>query len=167
MYSWKDQVSEIRPAEQSEKAEELPGEFMEWNTVEWAIKTETDTKTEWKGVGKFGWFMSKTQIATSPPREGKSAGTLACDGGENLANHSSSEIFYSILFVTEDQLVSTSSTLIFQRISPTVAQRTETTVDERFQMNCAWSLFPTPSLPGQLESTHSDLFFSSWTRGLR
>ena len=34
---------------------------MEWNTVEKAVKTETDRRTEWKGVGKLGWFMSKTQ----------------------------------------------------------------------------------------------------------
>ena len=32
---------------------------MEWNTVERAIKTETDTRTEYKRVGKLGWFMSK------------------------------------------------------------------------------------------------------------
>ena len=29
---------------------------MEWTTVERAIKTETDTRTELKGVGKLGWF---------------------------------------------------------------------------------------------------------------
>ena len=28
-----------------------------------------------KGVGKLGWFMSETKTATSPPREGQSAGT--------------------------------------------------------------------------------------------
>ena len=37
--------AEIRPEEQSEKAE-LSGEFMEWNTVERAIKTEMVTRTE-------------------------------------------------------------------------------------------------------------------------
>ena len=31
---------------------------MEGNTVERAIKAETDTKTKQKGVDKFGWFMS-------------------------------------------------------------------------------------------------------------
>ena len=31
---------------------------MEWNTVERAIKTEIDSRTEWKGMGKLGWFMS-------------------------------------------------------------------------------------------------------------
>ena len=31
---------------------------MEWNTLERAIKTEVDTGTEEKGVGKLGWFMS-------------------------------------------------------------------------------------------------------------
>ena len=34
---------------------------MEWNTVERSIKTEIDTRTEFKkkkkkGVGKLGWF---------------------------------------------------------------------------------------------------------------
>ena len=40
-----------------------------------AIKTEIDTRTESKGVGNLGWFMSKTLTATSPPREGEPAGT--------------------------------------------------------------------------------------------
>ena len=48
---------------------------MEWNTVERAIKTETDTRIEYKGVGKLGWFVSKTSTSTSPPREGEPAGT--------------------------------------------------------------------------------------------
>ena len=48
---------------------------MEWNTVEGAMKTKTDTRTEWKRVGKLGWFMSKTWTATSPPREGEPVGT--------------------------------------------------------------------------------------------
>ena len=48
---------------------------MEWNTVERAIKTETDTRTEGKGVGKFGWFLCRTETVTSPPREGEPAGT--------------------------------------------------------------------------------------------
>ena len=42
---------------------ELSGEFMESNTVERAIKREIDTRTRYKkkkGVGKLGWFMSKT-----------------------------------------------------------------------------------------------------------
>ena len=37
--------AELRPEEQSEKAE-LSGEFTELNTVKWAIKTETDTRVE-------------------------------------------------------------------------------------------------------------------------
>ena len=46
------------------------------NTVEKAIKTETDTRTEQtKGGGKFGWFISGTSTVTSPPREGEPAGT--------------------------------------------------------------------------------------------
>ena len=28
-------------------------------------------------MGKLGWFMSRTQTLTSPPREGEPAGTLA------------------------------------------------------------------------------------------
>ena len=39
------------------KSGELSGEFMEWNTVERATKTEIDTRTEWKEMGKLGWFM--------------------------------------------------------------------------------------------------------------
>ena len=31
---------------------------MEMNTVERATKTEMDTGTEQKGVGKLGWFMN-------------------------------------------------------------------------------------------------------------
>ena len=46
---------------------------MELNTVERAIRTETDSRIK-KGVGKLGWFMSKTYTATSPPREGEPAG---------------------------------------------------------------------------------------------
>ena len=33
---------------------------MELNTAERATKAETDTRTEYKGVGKLGWFMSQT-----------------------------------------------------------------------------------------------------------
>ena len=33
---------------------------MELNTAKRAIKTEIDTRTEYKGMGKFGWFTSKT-----------------------------------------------------------------------------------------------------------
>ena len=39
---------------------------MEWNTVERALKTEIDTKTENKEVGKLGWFMSKTYKPQRP-----------------------------------------------------------------------------------------------------
>ena len=39
------------------------------------MKTEIDTRTEYKGVGKLGWFISKTLRATSLSREGESAGT--------------------------------------------------------------------------------------------
>ena len=39
-------MAEVRSGEQSEKNGELSGEFMEWNTVERATKTETGTRTE-------------------------------------------------------------------------------------------------------------------------
>ena len=39
------------------------------------MKTTIDTRTEQKGVGKLGRFMSKTETATSPPREGEPVGT--------------------------------------------------------------------------------------------
>ena len=35
----------------------LSGEFMKWNAI--GIKTETDIRTEQKGEGNAGWFMSK------------------------------------------------------------------------------------------------------------
>ena len=38
--------AEIGPEEQSKKSRELSGEFMEGNTVEWAINTEIDTRAE-------------------------------------------------------------------------------------------------------------------------
>ena len=51
--------AEIRPEEQSKKAarhreshREIYGKKYSWR----AIKTETDTRTEHKGVGKLGWF---------------------------------------------------------------------------------------------------------------
>ena len=33
-------------------------------------------KNREKGVGMLGWFMSKTQTLTSPPREGEPTGTV-------------------------------------------------------------------------------------------
>ena len=48
---------------------------MDGNAVERAIKTDTDTRIESKGVGKLVWFVSLTQTVTSPPREGEPAGT--------------------------------------------------------------------------------------------
>ena len=41
--------------------EEIPGSKRSMNRI--------------KGVGKLGWFMSRTQTLTSPPREGEPAGT--------------------------------------------------------------------------------------------
>ena len=50
--------AEIRPEEQSQKT----GSCREnsWNEIQlkWAIKTEIDTGTGEKGVGKLGWFVS-------------------------------------------------------------------------------------------------------------
>ena len=40
------------------KSGEMSGEFMEWNKVERAIKTVTDTRTEQEEVGKLGWSVS-------------------------------------------------------------------------------------------------------------
>ena len=79
IYSWKDQQGRNATARTEWESGELSGEFMEWNTVERATKTEKDTRTEYQGVGKLGWFMSKTETATSPPREGDSAGTRQSD----------------------------------------------------------------------------------------
>ena len=42
------------------KQRELSGEFIDRNRVERAIKTETDTRTELKGVGKLVCFVSLT-----------------------------------------------------------------------------------------------------------
>ena len=44
---------------------------MECNTVERVIKTETTQEENKKGVGKLGWFMSKTSTATSTPHVGE------------------------------------------------------------------------------------------------
>ena len=41
--------------------EEIPGSKRSMNRI--------------KGVGKLGWFISRTQTLTSPPREGEPAGT--------------------------------------------------------------------------------------------
>ena len=38
-------------------------------------KDRNRRKNRTKGVGKLGWFMSKTKTAASPPREGEPAGT--------------------------------------------------------------------------------------------
>ena len=45
------------------------------NTVKRAIKTEIETRTDQKGVGKLGWSVKKTETTTSPPHEGEPAGT--------------------------------------------------------------------------------------------
>ena len=61
-------------------------EFMEQNTVENAIRTETDTRTEYKGVGKLGWLVSKTQTATSPRREAEPVGTCIHSNLHEMTN---------------------------------------------------------------------------------
>ena len=50
--------AEIRPEELSEKTESCRENSCDEITVERVIKTETDTRTELKGAGKLGWFMS-------------------------------------------------------------------------------------------------------------
>ena len=45
IYSWKDQKDRGETGTELENRE-LSGEFMEWNAVERAIKTELDTRTE-------------------------------------------------------------------------------------------------------------------------
>ena len=49
----------MRPEEQSEKAESCPENL--WNKIQLKgpLKTETDTRTELKGMGKLGWLMLK------------------------------------------------------------------------------------------------------------
>ena len=46
-------------------------------------------KTEWKEVGKFGWFMSKTYTATPPSREDEPVGTKTISGCDldNMTYH--------------------------------------------------------------------------------
>ena len=56
IHSWKDQWGRYKTERTEWERGELSGEFMEWNTVERTIKTEIGTRTEWKGVGKLGWF---------------------------------------------------------------------------------------------------------------
>ena len=60
---------------------------MQWNTVERAIKTETNTKTEEKGLGKLGWLT-----LTSLPREGDPAGTCMKKAKENWTGEQCREI---------------------------------------------------------------------------
>ena len=45
-YSWKDQKGSGKIGRTEWENRELSGEFMEWNTVEMATKTEIDTRTE-------------------------------------------------------------------------------------------------------------------------
>ena len=70
---------------------------MEWNTVEKAIKTETGTRTEQKGVGKLRWFMSKTLTATSPPREGEPVG----GGGRGKWHWICLRVLYTLHFIID------------------------------------------------------------------
>ena len=46
-------------------------------------------KTEWKEVGKLGWFMSKTYTATPPSREDEPVGTKTISGCDldNMTYH--------------------------------------------------------------------------------
>ena len=60
LYSWKDQQGRDKTGRTESENGEFSEEFMEQNTLEKAKKTETDTRKEWKGAGKLGWFMSNT-----------------------------------------------------------------------------------------------------------
>ena len=68
--------AEVRSEEQSEKTDSCRENLWNDKTDEKAIKTETERRTERKGVCKLGWFMCKTKTVTSPPREGELAGTF-------------------------------------------------------------------------------------------
>ena len=46
IYSWKDYESRDKTGRTEWENEELSEEFMQWNTVERAIKTKVDTRTE-------------------------------------------------------------------------------------------------------------------------
>ena len=61
IYSWKDHQGRINTGRTEWESRELSEEFMEWNTVERARKTEIDTRTEEKGAGKLGWFMFRNK----------------------------------------------------------------------------------------------------------
>ena len=76
-HSGKDQEGRGKSGRTESENGELSGQFMELNTVERPIKTEIDTRTEFKkkGVGKLGWFMFDMN-ATSPPGEGEPAVTV-------------------------------------------------------------------------------------------
>ena len=68
---------------------------MEWNTVERAIKTETDIRTEQKGVGKLSWFM--TDINSKMPK------------GDPKARHSFVNTSLAVLDYSRDRFTRTGS----------------------------------------------------------
>ena len=53
MYSWKEQCGRNKIGRTEWESGELSGEFMEWNTVERAMNTETDTRTERSGQARL------------------------------------------------------------------------------------------------------------------
>ena len=53
---------------------------MEWNTVERAIKTEIDTRTKYKGVGKLGWLMSDINCNIPTTRRWAHGETMQSNG---------------------------------------------------------------------------------------
>ena len=48
--------AELRPQEQRDKTESCRENL--WNEIQLIELTEIDARTESKGVGKLGWFMS-------------------------------------------------------------------------------------------------------------
>ena len=67
--------AEIRPEEQSEKAENCQENVWNETQLKGPLRQKQTQEENKKRVGKLGWFMSKTKTATSPPREGEPAGT--------------------------------------------------------------------------------------------
>ena len=76
IHSLKDQQVRNKTGRTEWESGELSGEFMQRNTAERDLETETDPSTEYKGVGKLGGFLTKTLTATCPPREGQPMGTV-------------------------------------------------------------------------------------------
>ena len=86
MYSWGNQYGIDKTRRTERENGELSGEFMEWNKVERAIKTETDTRTMWKGLGKLAWLMS--DINRNIPNTWRWASRNSCQYRHNVGQKS-------------------------------------------------------------------------------